>query len=156
MKKIFILLLLAAISFGIYYSYEGFFKKRVFKDYSASSELRDSALKDLMISTTGDTYSAAFYITAKWVSEIKTNPETSSVKMEIIITQTESAKGKVVINSASMKGVTAPGQNNGSLSCRISNKDITPERPYAWVKISSVINGKPQPPIIKSLGKFNN
>jgi len=156
MKKILILLLLIALSFGSYFLYKNFIKTKILKDYTASSELRDSALGDLTESTTTDTYTSALHITVKWVSKIKTNPATSSVKMEIITTQTESAKGKKTISSSSMKGITSPGTNNGSLSCTIKQSEITPDRPYAWIKISSVIDGKPQPPIIKPLGKFNN
>lgn len=154
MKKILILIVLVAIALGLYYSYEGFFKKRIFKDYTTSSELRDSALHDLTINIGDDTYSSAFYLTAKWTSELETNPNNSSVQMEIIITQTESAKGKKVIASSSMKGIAPKGTKAGSLMCHVFRKDITPDRPFVWIKISSTINGQPQNPIIKSLGKF--
>lgn len=154
MKKILIFIVLAAIAFGIYYSYEGFFKKRLFKDYTASSELRDSTLKDLTISIAEDTYNSAFYMTAKWTSELEANPNNSSVKMEVVITQTESAKGKKVIASSSMKGITPKGSKTASLMCHVFRNEITPDKPFVWVKISSTINGQPQNPIIKYLGKF--
>lgn len=154
MKKILILIVLVAIALGIYYSYEGFFKKRIFKDYTTSSELRDRALHDLTINTGDDTYSSAFYLTTKWTSELETNPNNSSVQMEVIITQTESAKGKKVIASSSMEGIALKGAKAGSLMCHVFRKDITPDRPFVWVKISSTINGQPQNSIIKFLGKF--
>ncbi len=155
MKKIFALLLLAAISFGGYYTYEKFFKKQIFKDYSGNSELRDKAINNLVFSTFDDNYNLAFYLTAKWSSEIETDPNTSSVKMEVIATQTESAKGKQVIASESIEGITKDGTKSGSISCHISRKDIPPDRPYVWIRIISTIDGQPQPPIIKYYGKFN-
>lgn len=155
MKKILILLLLIALSFGSYFVYKNFIKPIILKDYTASSELRDSALGDLTERTTTDTYTSAMHITVNWVSKIKTNPATSSVKMEIITTQTESAKGKKTIASSSMKGITSPGTNSGSLTCTVKQGEITSDRPHAWIKISSVIDGNTQPPIIKLLGKFN-
>ncbi|HBM15308.1 MAG TPA: hypothetical protein DD381_03035 [Lentisphaeria bacterium] len=155
MKKILILLFLIALSFGVYYGYTNFVKIKIFKDYTAKSEIRDKALKDLSVNTSADSQGNNLIITAKWISELKTNPKTSSVKMEIICTQTKSAKGKNLIVSAFMKGITETDSNTGSISCTIKKSDISSDRPYAWVKIISVIDGKSQPPIIKYLGKFN-
>ena len=129
-------------------------KNSILKDYTAECELRDRALHDLTLNLADDSSNSGLYVTAKWTSEIK-QPDRSSVAMDVIISQEESAKGKVVIANASMKGIVAQGTNNGSLTCHIKQSDITADRPYVWVKISLTIDGQVQHPIIKSLGKFN-
>ncbi|MEI6056641.1 MAG: hypothetical protein WCR55_11360 [Lentisphaerota bacterium] len=155
MKKIFILICLIAISFLAYYGYKHFIKERVLGDYSQQNDIRDQALHNLTLNQGDDIYNSAFYLTAKWTSELETNPNNSSVKMEVIATKTESAKGKKVIALSSMKGITPKGTKEGSLMCHVFRKDITQDSPFVWVRISATIDGQPQSPIIKALGKFN-
>lgn len=154
MKKIIILMGLIAVTFSAYYGYKELLKGQFFGNYSQQSALRDKAVHGIIFSQVNDVYSSAFYLTAKWTSQLAVNPDASSVKMDVIATQTESARGKKVIATVSMHGITAKGTNTGSLMCRVTRSDITSERPYLWVKINVIIDGQPQPPIIKLLGNF--
>ena len=155
MKKILILILLVAVAFGSYYLYKNYIKPKILKEYTSDSEFRDKALNNLTINEVEANYGTAIDVVAKWDSLVKTNPATSSVKMEIIVTETSSAKGKKVIAFSIMKGITAVGLDKGSIRCNLKPMDITSDKPYVWVRISATIDGKVQPPIIKLLGKFN-
>jgi hypothetical protein len=155
MKKLLILLLLAGMAVGGFYSYKSYNSGNFSPSnpFSSSTDLRDKALARLSINISEDQYSQAFYVTADWECELG-NPPNSSVQMDIVITETEDARDKVVIGSTSIKGLSSQEAGTGSLACHIKRKEITPSHPFLWAKITCTINGQRQKTIVKSFGKF--
>ncbi len=154
MKQILILIILAAFAYGIYYGYTEYCDRKI----SLAGKLennRDLAFSKLKIDVTMDSNGIGLYIASEWYCQLN-NPSNSSVYMECIVTKTESGIGKKVIaTSNTMSGLSDPVSGIGGLPLRISKKDISPDYPYLWVKINSVINKVKQKPIVKFLGKYN-
>ena len=155
MKKLLILLLFAGMAVGGFYLYNSYKSGNfsVPNPFSSSTGMRDKALAKLNVNISDDQYAQAFYVTADWECELG-NPPNSLVQMDIIVTKTEDARDKIVIGSASMKGLSNQGAGAGSLSCHIKRKEVTPSHPFLWAKITCTINGQKQKAIVKPFGKF--
>ena len=155
MKKILILFVLAGIAIGGFYLYNSYKAGKFLTSgpFSSSTDLRDKALARLNVTLSDDQYNQAFYITADWECELG-NPPNSSVQMDIVITESEDARDKIVISSTSMKGLSSQGAGAGSLACHIYRKEITRSHPYMWAKITCTVNGQKQKSIVKPFGKF--
>ncbi|HJO93662.1 MAG TPA: hypothetical protein QF753_09705 [Victivallales bacterium] len=154
MKGLGIFLVILILAVGIYYGINEYkVYKRNKNPLTRELVIRDKGISNLKIDITTDTYRPAFYVTAKWDSRLK-NPKKSSVTMQCVATRTESGKGRKIIASESLVGLSNRRSGMGSLSCHISINDIPKKQPYMWVRIISVINGKRQKAIVKYLGKF--
>jgi len=150
---IFIVFVLLAV--GVYYGFDEYktYKKNK-SPFSKAIAYRDKGISNVKIDIRSDTYSPALYITAKWDSKL-IGVAKSSVTMECVATRTESGKGRKVIRSDYMKGLSRRGSGMGSLTCHVMKNDLTKKRPYLWVRIIAVIKGKRQTSIVKYLGKFH-
>ncbi|MCP4177028.1 MAG: hypothetical protein GY756_04605 [bacterium] len=154
MKGLGIFLIILVLAIGIYYGVNEYktYKKNK-NPFSKELAVRDKGISNLKIDITTDTYSPALYITAKWDSKLK-DVKKSSVRMDCVATRTESGRGRKIVASEALVGLSRRGTGLGSLTCHLFRKDIPKKQPYLWVRIVSVINGKRQKAIVKYLGKF--